>query len=108
MRFSWCPSYSASRKRDTMNSAFNDKQAVREVGYFPRRALRAVLACALVLGASTAFAQQRDRDYAGPPPERHAERFRLPQVERDPRQAEAQARAYEEQRRMQQYQPQQP
>jgi len=92
-----------------MNSAFNDKQAIREVGFFPRRALRAVLACALVLGAGTAFAQQhgdRDRDYAGQPPERHAERFRLPQMERDPRQAEAQARAYDEQRRMQQYQPQ--
>jgi uncharacterized protein YdeI (BOF family) len=65
-----------------------------------------VLACALVLGASgAAFAQQhgdRDRDYAAPPPERHAERFRLPQMERDPRAAEAQMRAYDEQRRTQQ------
>jgi hypothetical protein len=94
-----------------MNSTFNDKQAKREAGRVARQALRAVLACALVLGASgAAFAQQhgdRDRDYAGPPPERHAERFRLPQaMERDPRAAEAQMRAYDEQRRMQQqYQP---
>ena len=91
-----------------MNSTFNDKRAKREAGPVARRALRAVLACALVLGASgAAFAQQhgdRDRDYAGPPPERHAERFRLPQMERDPRQAEAQMRAYDEQRRSQQYQ----
>jgi len=90
-----------------MNSTFNDKQAKREAGHVARQALRAVLACALVLGASgAAFAQQhgdRDRDYAGPPPERHAERFRLPQaMERDPRAAEAQMRAYDEQRRMQQ------
>ena len=96
-----------------MNSTFNDKQAQREVGHAARQALRAVLACALVLGASgAAFAQQhgdRDRDYAGPPPERHAERFRLPQqMERDPRQAEAQMRAYDEQRRMQQQYMQQP
>src|SRR5438067_1018477 len=66
-------SYSVSRKRHTMNSTFNDRQAQREVGHAARQALRAVLACALVLGASgAAFAQQhgdRDRDYAGPPPE---------------------------------------
>jgi uncharacterized protein YdeI (BOF family) len=89
-----------------MNSTFNDKQAKREAGHAARQALRAVLACALVLGASgAAFAQQhgdRDRDYAGPPPERHAERFRLPQMDRDPRQAEAQMRAFDEQRRSQQ------
>jgi hypothetical protein len=88
-----------------MNSTFNDRQADREAGRSTRLALRAVLACALVLGASgAAFAQQHgDRDFAGPPPERHAERFRLPpQMDRDPRQAEAQMRAYEEQRRMQQ------
>jgi hypothetical protein len=95
-----------------MNSTFNDKQAQREAGHAARLALRALLACALVLGASgAAFAQQhgdRDRDYAGPPPERHAERFRLPQMDRDPRQAEAQMRAYDEQRRMQQYLQQQP
>jgi hypothetical protein len=75
-----------------------------------RHALRAALACALILGGSgAAFAQQHgdhDRDYAAPPPERHAERFRLPQMDRDPRQAEMQMRAYEEQRRAQQSQPQ--
>lgn len=93
-----------------MNSTLNDKQAKREAGHVARQALRAVLACALVLGASgAAFAQQhgdrdRDRDYAAPPPERHAERFRLPQMDRDPRQAEAQMRAYDEQRRAQQQQ----
>jgi uncharacterized protein HemX len=91
-----------------MNSTFNDKQADRKAGQSTRLVLRAVLACALVLGASgAAFAQQhgdRDRDYGGAQPERHAERFRLPQqMERDPRQAEAQMRAYDEQRRMQQY-----
>jgi hypothetical protein len=77
-----------------------------------RHALRAALACALILGGSgAAFAQQhgdRDRDYAGPPPERHVERFRLPQMDRDPRQAEMQMRAYEEQRRAQQQQQYQP
>jgi hypothetical protein len=93
-----------------MNSAFNDKQAIREAGHVARLALRAALACALVFGASgAALAQQhgdRDRDYGGAPPEHHGERFRLPQMDRDPRQADAQARAYEDQRRMQQYQPQ--
>ena len=93
-----------------MNSTFNDKQASREAGRVARHALRAALACVLVLGGSgAAFADQhsdRDRDYAGPPPERHAERFRLPPMDRDPRQAEQQMRAYEEQRRQQQ-QPQQ-
>jgi hypothetical protein len=84
-----------------MNSAFNDKQADKGGRALARQALRAALACALVLGASgAAFAQQHgERDYAGPPPERHAERFRLPpQMERDPRQVEQQMRAYQEQR----------
>lgn len=91
-----------------MNSAFNDKQEGGRVGHLARQTLRAALACALVLGASgAALAQQHgDRDFGSPPPERHAERFRLPQMDRDPRQAEAQMRAYDEQRRMQQYQPQ--
>lgn len=92
-----------------MNSAFNDKQADRKAGHLARRALRAALACALVLGTSgAAFAQQHgDRDFGGGGvPEHHAERFRLPQMDRDPRQAEAQVRPYEEQRRVQPYQPQ--
>lgn len=94
-----------------MNSAFNDKQTGRRAGRLVRQALRAALACALVLGASgAAFAQQhgdRDRDFgAPPPPDRRAERFHLPQMDRDPRQGDAQTRAYDDQRRMQQYQPQ--
>ena len=91
-----------------MNSAFNDRQAGKGGRTLVRQALRAALACALVLGASgAAFAQQhgdRERDYGGAPQERHGERFRLPPMDRDPRQAEAQMRAYEEQRRSQQYQ----
>lgn len=89
-----------------MNSAFNDKQAGKGGRTAVRRTLRAVLACALVLGAGgAALAQDHgDRDYAGPPQERHGERFRLPPMDRDPRQAEMQMRAYEEQRRAQQYQ----
>lgn len=93
-----------------MNSAFNDKQTSKEGGALARHALRAALACALVLGGGAAFAQQHgDRDYAAPqPPERHAERFRLPpQMDHDPRQAEAQMRAYQEQRGQQPYPQQQ-
>jgi hypothetical protein len=105
-----------------MNSAFNDKQAGKGAGQLARRALRAALACALVLGSGAALAQQHgDRDYGGygggnyggnygggygnpaPQPERHAERFRLPQMERDPRQQDAPARAYDDPRRMQPY-----
>lgn len=101
-----------------MNSAFNDKQAGKGAGRLARRTLRAVLACALVLGGSgAALAQQHgDRDgyggYGGgygnpqPQPERHPERFHLPQMERDPRQ-EAPMRGYEDPRRMQSYPQQQ-
>lgn len=101
-----------------MNSAFNDKQAGKGAGQLARRTLRAVLACALVLGGSgAALAQQHgDRDgyggygggYGGPQgqaqpqPERHPERFHLPQMERDPRQ-EAPMRGYDDPRRMQSY-----
>ncbi|WP_036168549.1 hypothetical protein [Massilia sp. 9096] len=100
-----------------MNSAFNDKQAGKGAGQLPRHTLRAALACALVLGASgAALAQQHgERDdgagYGGaygngqPQGERHNERFRLPQMG-DPRQQEAQARGYDDPRRMQQYQQQ--
>jgi hypothetical protein len=76
-----------------------------------------VLACALVLGASgAAFAQQYgDRQYGERRDDpslqqsgrgEHGARFQLPPQERDPRND---ARAYEEQRRMQmqQYQPEQ-
>jgi hypothetical protein len=101
-----------------MNSAFNDKQAGKGRGGIARQALRAALACALVLaGSGAALAQQHnDRDpgygYGGgsygnpppPPPERHAERFRLPQMERDPRQ-EAPVRGYDDPRRGQAYPP---
>jgi hypothetical protein len=99
-----------------MNSAFNDKQAGKGKGGIARQALRAALACALVLGSGgAALAQQHgDRDpgygnygggnYGNPPapPERHAERFRLPQMERDPRQ-EASGRGYDDPRRGQAY-----
>jgi hypothetical protein len=112
-----------------MNSAFNDKQAGKGAGQLARRALRAALACALVLGIDgAALAQQHgDRDYNGgygggngngggnyggaygggygnpqPQPERHAERFRLPQMG-DQRQQDAPARGYDDPRRAQGY-----
>jgi hypothetical protein len=112
-----------------MNSAFYDKQAGKGVGGIARQALRAALACALALGSAAALAQQHgDRDpgsygggyggggggnYGGgnygnpqPQPERHAERFRLPQTDREPRQEAP--RGYDDPRRMQAYpQPQQ-
>jgi hypothetical protein len=94
-----------------MNSAYNDKQAGKGAGQLARQALRAALACVLVLGASgAALAQQHgdhdDGAYGGgygngqPQQERHGERFRLPQTS-DPRQQEG-GRGYEDPRRMQQ------
>lgn len=102
-----------------MNSARIHRQAGKGDGFFTRRTLRALLACALVLAGGVAQAQQRDprdyggRDYGGgPQPERRAERFRLPQMDRDPRQMEQREprqqemppRGYDDARRMQQYQ----
>lgn len=88
-----------------MNSAFTHHHAAKRAG---RLARRAVLACALVLGAGSAFAQQHGdrRDEQGGMQQSQSQsqsqsqfsRFRLPQ-DRDPRDD---MRAYEEQRRAQQ------
>jgi hypothetical protein len=87
-----------------MNSVTTN-HAGTKAGQFARRALRGVLACALVFGASgAAFAQQygdRHDDQSQQQPGRgeRGVRFQLPPQERDPRND---ARAYEEQRRVQQ------
>jgi len=92
-----------------MNSV-TPNHAGTKAGQLARRALRAVLACALVLGASgAAFAQQygehRDDASQQSPRGEHGARFQLPPQDRD---ARNEARAYEEQRRMQmQYQQEQ-
>ena len=87
-----------------MNSAFTHHHAAKKAG---RLARRAVLACALVLGAGGAFAQQNGdrRDDRGDRGDLQAQsqpqfsRFRLPPQDRDQRDD---MRAYEEQRRAQQ------
>ena len=80
-----------------MNSAFTHHHAAKKAG---RLARCAALACALVLGAGSAFAQQhgdRRDDQGGM---QQSQRFRLPpQQDRDQRDD---MRAYEEQRRAQQ------
>jgi hypothetical protein len=87
-----------------MNSVTTN-HAGTKAGQFARRALRSVLACALVFGATgAAFAQQygdRQYDQSQQQPGRgeRGARFQLPPQDRDPR---SDARAYEEQRRMQQ------
>jgi uncharacterized protein HemX len=96
-----------------MNSVTNH-HAGTKAGQFARCALRSVLACALVFGASgAAFAQQYgDRQYdRRDNPAMQSERGdrgerggRFLSPERDPR---YDVRAYEEQRRMQQQQQQQ-
>jgi hypothetical protein len=88
--------------RNTMNSAFTHQHAAKRAG---RLARRAVLACALVLGAGGAFAQQHGdrRDDRGDMQQSQSQsqmsRFRLPPQDRDQRDD---MRAYEEQRRAQQ------
>jgi uncharacterized protein HemX len=90
--------------RNTMNSAFTHHHAAKKAG---RLARRAVLACALVLGAGGAFAQQNGdrRDDRGDMQQSQSQsqsqfsRFRLPPQGRDQRDD---MRAYEEQRRAQQ------
>ena len=84
-----------------MNSAFTHHHAAKKAG---RLARRAVLACALVLGAGGAFAQQNgdrrdDRGDRGDMQQSQFSRFRLPPQGRDQRDD---MRAYEEQRRAQQ------
>lgn len=79
-----------------MNSAFTHHQAAGKAG---RLARFAALACALVLGAGSAYAQQhgdRRDDQGGM---QQSQRFRLPPQDRDGRDD---MRAYEEQRRAQQ------
>jgi hypothetical protein len=92
-----------------MNSAFNDNQAATKAVRIARVALRGALACALVFGAGTAFAQQYGGDRRDDPQQHQPggrERFSLPQQDRGQRDADM--RAYEEQRRaQQQYQQQQ-
>jgi hypothetical protein len=85
--------------RNTMNSAFTHHHAAKKAG---RLARRAVLACALVLVAGGAFAQQHGdrRDDRGDMQQAQSQsRFRLPPQDRDQRDD---VRAYEEQRRAQQ------
>lgn len=79
-----------------MNSALTHRHAAKKAG---RLARFAVLACALVLGAGSAFAQQHGdrRDDRGDMPQ--PSRFRLPPQDRDQRDD---LRAYEDQRRVQQ------
>ena len=85
-----------------MNSAFTHHHAANKAG---RLARRAVLACALVLGAGGAVAQQNGdrRDDQGGRGDLQSQsqfsRFRLPPRDRDQRDD---LRAYEEQRRAQQ------
>jgi len=87
-----------------MNSAFTHHHAAKKAG---RLARRAVLACALVLGAGGAFAQQNGdrRDDRGDMQQSQSQsqsqfsRFRLPPQGRDQRDD---MRASEEQRRAQQ------
>jgi hypothetical protein len=91
-----------------MNSVTTN-HAGTKAGQVARRALRSVLACALVFGATgAAFAQQYgDHQYGEHHDEpsqqavrgEHGARFQLPPQDRDPR---YDARAFEEQRRMQQ------
>jgi hypothetical protein len=95
-----------------MKSASNINQAAKTAGQVARRALRAALACALVLGTGAAYAQQYgDRQYGDRRDDQSVQqqqggrgdrggRFQLPPQDRDQRQAEA--RAFEEQRRQQQ------
>jgi hypothetical protein len=83
--------------RNTMNSAFTHHHAAKQAG---RLARFAVLACALVLGAGSAYAQQHGdrRDDRGDM--QQSSRFRLPpQQDRDQRDD---MRAYDDQRRAQQ------
>ena len=78
-----------------MNSAFTHHQAARKAG---RLARFAALACALVLGAGSAYGQQHG-DRGDRRDDQQSQRFRLPPQDRDGRDD---MRAYEEQRRAQQ------
>jgi uncharacterized protein HemX len=83
--------------RNTMNSAFTHHHTANKAG---RLARCAALACALVLGAGSAWAQQHGdrRDDQGVQPQYSQQfpRFRLPPQERDQRDDQ---RGYDDQRR---------
>jgi uncharacterized protein HemX len=93
-----------------MNSVTTN-HAGTKAGQAARRALRSVLACALVFGVTgAAFAQQYGERRDDPSQQQqagrgeHSARFQLPPQDRDPRN---EARAYEEQQRRMQQQYQQ-
>jgi hypothetical protein len=88
-----------------MNSAFTHHHTAKKAG---RLARCAALACALVLGGGSAWAQQhgdrRDDQGMQQYPQQYPQqssRFRLPPQDRDPRDD---ARGYDDQRRAPQYQ----
>ena len=86
-----------------MNSAFIDNQAATKAVRIARVALRGALACALVFGAGTAFAQQYGGDRRDDQPRPGGrERFSLPQPDRgqrepDPRTQQPYLQPYPEQ-----------
>jgi hypothetical protein len=88
--------------RNTMNSAFTHHHAAKKASRLGRFA---VLACALVLGAGSAFAQQHGdrRDDRGDM--QQSSRFRLPQQDRDQRDD---MRAFDDQRRAPQQEQREP
>ena len=95
----------ASRMRNTMNSAFTHHHGAKKAGRLVRCA---ALACALVLGAGSAWAQQygdrRDDQGAQQYPQQYPQqspRFRLPPQDHGRRDD---ARGYGDQRRAPQYQ----
>jgi len=87
-----------------MNSASNDNQAATKAVRIARVALRGALACALVFGAGTAFAQQyggeRRDDMQQQRQQGGRERFTLPPQDRGQRDADM--RPYDDTRRAQQ------
>ncbi|MFK3736776.1 hypothetical protein [Massilia sp. TN1-12] len=93
-----------------MYSAFTHQRAETKAGRLAQAVRRAALACALVLVAVGAMAQQYGERRDDQVMQGHrAERFQLPPQDRDNRQADnrqAEFRAMEEQRRMQQDQQQ--
>ena len=92
-----------------MDSAFTHNQAAPKTGRIARTVLRSALACALIAGAGSPFAQQYgggDRRDDAPPQHQPRERFSLPQ---DRGQRDSNPRGNDDQRRgQQQYQQQQP
>jgi hypothetical protein len=89
-----------------MNSAYNDNQAASKAVRIAHVALRGALACALVFGAGTAFAQQYGGERRDDMQQRQGggrERFSLPPQQQDRgQQRESDMRAYDDARRAQQ------